>query len=68
MAGLLETSPACLMQACRALEEGEVPVGCVVVRDGSVVATGSNKTNETRNVRALLAGLVGWVLAAGCSV
>lgn len=38
-------------QACRALEEGETPVGCVVVRDGAVAATGSNKTNESRNVR-----------------
>ena len=37
-------------QAQAALDEGEVPVGCVVVRDGAVAATGSNKTNETRNV------------------
>jgi tRNA-specific adenosine deaminase 2 len=38
------------LQASKALGEGEVPVGCVVVRDGVIVAGGSNKTNETRNV------------------
>lgn len=39
------------LQACIALEDSEVPVGCVVVRDGRIAATGSNKTNEERNVR-----------------
>lgn len=28
-----------------------MPVGCVIVRDGSIVAGGGNKTNATRNVR-----------------
>ena len=42
--------PVVISQACVALGESEVPVGCVVVRDGAVVARGSNKTNETRNV------------------
>lgn len=37
-------------QACIALEEGETPVGCVVVRDGTVIAAGANRTNATRNV------------------
>lgn len=40
-----------LLQACIALEEAEVPVGCIVVRDGRIAATGSNKTNAERNVR-----------------
>ncbi|KAL4424651.1 hypothetical protein ABPG77_002269 [Micractinium sp. CCAP 211/92] len=40
---------AALQQACIALEDSEVPVGCVVVRDGRIAATGSNKTNEERN-------------------
>jgi len=29
----------------------EVPVGCVIVRDGHVIARGYNLTNATRNVR-----------------
>lgn len=33
-----------------ALDEGEVPVGCVIVYLGQVIATGGNKTNEERNV------------------
>ncbi|CAK0782075.1 hypothetical protein CVIRNUC_005547 [Coccomyxa viridis] len=37
------------VQAKQALNRGEVPIGCVIVRDGSVIATGSNLTNETRN-------------------
>lgn len=49
---LVSSAPCCLcVQACRALEEGETPVGCVVVRDGAVIAAGCNRTNATRNVR-----------------
>ena len=33
-------------EAKKALEEGEVPVGCVMVRGGVVIARGHNKTNE----------------------
>ena len=44
---------AALVEAEGALNRWEVPVGCVVVRDGQVVATGSNRTNELRNVRSL---------------
>eukprot|EP00960_Hanusia_phi_P044335 756587-Hanusia_phi.AAC.1 len=33
-------------EARQALEEGEVPVGCVLTRGGSVIARGHNKTNE----------------------
>ena len=40
---------AALVEAERALRRWEVPVGCVVVRDGEIVATGSNRTNELRN-------------------
>jgi tRNA-specific adenosine deaminase 2 len=28
----------------------EIPVGCVLVRDGQVIAKGRNRTNEGRNV------------------
>ena len=40
-----------LDEAEGALARWEVPVGCAVVRDGEVVASGSNRTNEKRNVR-----------------
>ena len=40
---------AALVEAEGALNRWEVPVGCVVVRDGEVIATGSNRTNELRN-------------------
>lgn len=40
---------AALVEAKLALDAWEVPVGCVIVRDGAVVATGSNAPNETRN-------------------
>lgn len=63
-----------LGEAWRAYERQEVPVGCVVVRDGAVVARGSNRTNELRNatrhaeleaVDAMLAASGGDVAAAG---
>ncbi|XP_058079006.1 tRNA-specific adenosine deaminase TAD2 isoform X10 [Magnolia sinica] len=38
-----------LQQAKFALDNLEVPVGCVIVEDGKVIACGSNRTNETRN-------------------
>uniref|UniRef100_A0A0E0KD30 CMP/dCMP-type deaminase domain-containing protein n=1 Tax=Oryza punctata TaxID=4537 RepID=A0A0E0KD30_ORYPU len=38
-----------LEQAKFALENLEVPVGCVIVEDGKVISSGSNKTNATRN-------------------
>ena len=40
---------AALVEAEGALNRWEVPVGCVVVRDGEIIATGSNRTNELRN-------------------
>ncbi|KAJ4833186.1 tRNA(adenine34) deaminase [Turnera subulata] len=36
-------------QAKDALNCLEVPVGCVIVEDGKVVASGRNRTTETRN-------------------
>eukprot|EP00891_Asterochloris_glomerata_P009317 jgi/Astpho2/9317/Aster-07257 len=38
-----------LLQAKQALAELEVPIGCIFVADGQVVAKGSNKTNTKRN-------------------
>ncbi|KAG7023369.1 tRNA-specific adenosine deaminase 2 [Cucurbita argyrosperma subsp. argyrosperma] len=38
-----------ILQAKLALNSLEVPVGCVIVEDGMVIATGRNRTNETRN-------------------
>ena len=36
-------------QAQRALDSGETPVGCVIVRDGAIVSRGHNLTNASRN-------------------
>jgi len=36
-------------QAKKALDEGEVPVGCVFVNDGRVIASGRNAVNATKN-------------------
>ncbi|KAM6568404.1 hypothetical protein CsatB_016389 [Cannabis sativa] len=38
-----------IQQAKLALDSLEVPVGCVLVEDGNVIALGRNRTNETRN-------------------
>ena len=38
------------MQAEEALAVGEVPVGCVFVRDDEIIAQARNRTNELRNV------------------
>ncbi|KAL6194524.1 hypothetical protein ACLB2K_035606 [Fragaria x ananassa] len=38
-----------IQQAKLALDSLEVPVSCVIVRDGKVIASGRNRTNETRN-------------------
>jgi tRNA-specific adenosine deaminase 2 len=35
--------------ATEAVEAGEVPVGCVFVYNGEVIAKGRNTVNETRN-------------------
>ncbi|KAL0058206.1 tRNA(adenine34) deaminase [Marasmius tenuissimus] len=36
-------------QAEEALAAGEVPVGCVFVRNGKIIAKARNRTNELRN-------------------
>ncbi|KAJ7566012.1 hypothetical protein O6H91_02G084700 [Diphasiastrum complanatum] len=38
-----------LDEARKALAKLEVPVGCVIVENGEVIASASNRTNETRN-------------------
>lgn len=39
-----------LLQAKDALENGEVPVGCLMVYNDEVVGKGRNEVNETKNV------------------
>ena len=37
-------------EATKAFERGEIPVGCVFVReDGVIIGSGGNTTNEMRN-------------------
>jgi len=36
-------------QAKLALEEGEIPVGCVIIHENKIIARGFNQTNRTRN-------------------
>nr|XP_023914178.1 tRNA-specific adenosine deaminase 2 isoform X1 [Quercus suber] len=38
-----------IQQAKLAMDSLEVPVGCVIVEDGKVIASGRNRTTETRN-------------------
>lgn len=38
-----------LSVARRAQQNGEVPVGCVFVYDGQIIATGANLVNQTKN-------------------
>ncbi|KAK4757801.1 hypothetical protein SAY87_019102 [Trapa incisa] len=47
--GALAFMELAIQQAKIALESLEVPVGCVLVEDGKVIASGRNRTNETRN-------------------
>ena len=39
-----------LLQARDALENGEVPVGCLLLFHGQVVGKGRNEVNESKNV------------------
>jgi tRNA(adenine34) deaminase len=41
-----------LAQACAAAQAGEVPVGCVVVREGMVIAAARNRTLSDRDPTA----------------
>ena len=38
-----------LEEANAAFAQGEVPVGCVIVRDGAVIARGHNRREQTQN-------------------
>jgi len=38
-----------LRLACEAAEKGEVPVGCVIEKDGEIIAWGRNMREETQN-------------------
>lgn len=40
---------AALQLAREALDAGEVPVGCVFVQDGKIIARGRNRVNESKN-------------------
>ena len=44
---LMQTLPN---QAEEALEAGEVPVGCIFVRDNKIISKARNRTNQLRNV------------------
>ena len=48
----MEHMEAAFAQARRAADLEEVPIGCVLVRNGRVVAEGCNATNRTKDVRA----------------
>ena len=41
-----------LSEARAALKEGEIPVGCVIVKDGRVIASARHRTRETGDVTA----------------
>ncbi|KAF9007915.1 cytidine deaminase-like protein [Cyathus striatus] len=45
----LKWMKAAMDMAEEALTAGEVPVGCVFVRDGAIIAQARNRTNELRN-------------------
>lgn len=47
----------CYYQAEEAALAQEIPVGCVFVRNGKIIAKGRNRTNETRNVCRINSGL-----------
>lgn len=38
------------------MDAGEVPVGCVFVRDGVAIAKARNRTNQLRNVGIICKG------------
>lgn len=40
---------AALKQARKAYDLGEVPIGCVIVRDGKIIARGYNRRNTDKN-------------------
>lgn len=38
------------LKALEALENGEVPVGCLMVYNNEIIGKGRNEVNETKNV------------------
>ncbi len=65
-----------LTEARRALDEGEMPVGCVIVRDGTQIASGHNLRERTNDptahaeivaIRRAAEALGSWRLA-GCAM
>ena len=65
-----------LIQAEHAFDHGEVPIGCVIVKDGKVIARGYNRRNtdhsalshaETSAIRKACARLGDWRLS-GCTL
>lgn len=40
-----------VLQAREALQNGEVPVGCLLVYGDQIVGKGRNEVNETKNVK-----------------
>ena len=43
---------AALGEAARALEEGEVPIGCVIIHDGVIVGRGHNQVERLQDATA----------------
>ena len=41
-----------IIRARRAAEDGEVPVGAIIVKDGQVIATGRNRREKTHDATA----------------
>ena len=52
-----------LNKAREAARQGEVPVGCVIVRDGAVVAEAGNRKSEVSHRAAAFARLRSHLLA-----